>query len=197
VHFTVSRDRIERRAFFFQEMANKHLATPSLKNAGIELRSGHAITLAEAYFLLSESYKSYRSEGEHKTANPKIAAITCAAVCAVNPLRPPKADFEILEVRYANPMFAMRCASAIIEHPWHTRSFEERRRTYDELIAMHFPCLDPFIRDAAQGRKKELSSYNTKNDKFSVGITFDEITRIESLVNRFIVYQELKIYSTR
>jgi hypothetical protein len=194
-HFNVTRERIDRRAHFFLEMGNRHVGTTIIRNAGIKFNPATAVTLSEAYFLLSESYKAYRSEGDHRTANSKIAAITCAAVCAINPLRPPKADFEILEVRYANPMFAMRCAASIIEHPWHLRAFEERRRTYDELTATHFPCLDVFIRDVANAEKKELEYYNTKSDKFSVGITFPEITRIESLVNRFVVYEEMKIYA--
>jgi hypothetical protein len=196
-HFTVTGDRITRRAQFFLEMGNKQVGSQSIRNGGIKISIATAQVLAEAYFLLSESYKSYRSEGEHKTANPKIAAMTCAAICALNPLRPPKADFGVLEIRYANPMFAMRCASAIIEHPWHTRSFEERRRTYDELTTLQFPCLDKFIQDVSSGRKRPLEDYNTKTDKFSIGLTFPEIARIESLINRFVVYQELKIYASK
>jgi hypothetical protein len=195
VHFTVTHERIERRANFFGQIAREFIQIPSIQAAGITFSDEVALNLAEAYFLLSESYKTYRSETEHRTADPKIAAITCATICALTPLRPPRADFDDLQIRYANPRYAMRCASVIIQHPWHKRAFEERRRTYDELLILEFPCLNNYIADVARGEKKDLELYNTKNDKFSIGITFPELSRIESLVNRFIVLKELKIYA--
>lgn len=197
VHFTVTSERIARRAQFFRQIGRSFIAIPSIREAGITFSDEIAYNLAEAYFLLSESYKTYRSETDHRTADPKIGAITCAAVCALNPLRAERVDFDNLEIRYANPRYAMRCASAIIQHPWHTRAFEERRRTYDELLVLQFPCLDAYIGDVARGRVKNLEEYNTKPDRFSIGVTFAEISRIESLVNRFIVLQELKIWASK
>jgi hypothetical protein len=195
VKFSVAPDRIEKRANFFKNMATRFAAGEAVQKAGIVFNPLHALTLAEAYYLLSESYRSYRMETDHRTATPKIAALTCAAICAVNPLRPPKADFENLDVRYANPMFAMRCAISIVTHPYHLRAFEERRRILDELAITHFPCLDPYLADVACGQKKPLDDYNMKLDKFSVGISMDEITRIESYVSRFTVFQDQKIFA--
>lgn len=193
-YFRVSQERIERRAQFLRKMGQRHISTPLLQSVGMKFDDAAALTLSEAYYLLSESYKSYRNEPDHRTANPKIAAMTCAAICAINPLRPPAADFGIVEIRFANPMLAMRCATTIIQHPYHMRAFDERRRIYDELAITHFPCLDPYISDVKAGNKKPLENYNTKPDKFSIGISLQEVTKIESFVSRFIVYEQQKIY---
>jgi hypothetical protein len=200
--FPVDPGRIERRAQFYLEIGRAHGSTPLLRSAGVHFDEALALTLSEAYFLLSESYKTYRNHPGHLTAKPKIAAMHCAAVCAVNPFRPndpsatPLQNYEVVEIRYANPMYAMRCACTPIEHPYHMRAFDERRRIYDELTITAFPCLDPFLADTRADRKKPLIQYNTRADeKFSVGISLQEITKIESFVSRFEVYQQQKIYA--
>lgn len=152
--------------------------------------------------MMTETYRTYRNEPGHRIAKPKIAAITCGTICAMGVLRPPKGstaaqNFSVLEIRYANPMYAMRCASSAIEHPYHMRSFDERRRIYDDLSITRFPCLKPFIDDVEAGRKKDLAEYNTstKPGRFSLKISRVEFTKVESFVSMFVVYQQQKIYA--
>ncbi len=44
--------------------------------------------LTEAYFILSECYKAWRIKDGHLTEEPKIAALTCAAIIKIVPYRP-------------------------------------------------------------------------------------------------------------
>ncbi len=94
-------------------------------------------------------------------------------------------------------MFAMRCACSVIEHPYHMRSFEERRRVYDDLSLTRFPCLESFIADVKAGTKKDIDAYDTgiKPGKFSLEISRLELAKIESFVSMFEVYQQQKIYA--
>src|SRR5207244_2840981 len=99
-------------------MGREHARDPLMAKVGMTFDDEAAHVLTQAYFMLSESYRTFRSDPEHLTNHAKIAAICCAAICAVQPLRHDKPDFRIAAVRYANPMFAMRCAESIIKHPW-------------------------------------------------------------------------------
>jgi hypothetical protein len=101
----------------------------------------------------------------------------------------------ITAVRYANPMFAMRCACAAIEHPYHKRAFDERRRVYDSLLITRFQCLDAFIEDVRHGRIRGPEDYNVASDKYSIGLTQREMADIERLVLMFTIYGDQKIFA--
>ena len=124
----------------------------------------------------------------HKTEPSKIAALTCVSIALVNPVRPlAPPDVPDYVVAYANPMFAMRCACSIVEHPFHRRSWEDRARFYDGLRDLHFSSFDRYIEDSNQGIRKLLDPM-----KFELGR--EEMRLIEDKIMMFTVLQELKIY---
>jgi hypothetical protein len=100
--------------------------------------------------VFNEAYKS-RFLNQGKGTDPtKQAALTCAAICAVNPLRPVPTDEVHEEHIYVNQMLAMRCACSIINHPVYLRSFDEQRRIYLQMQRFVFPSADVILDEAIE-----------------------------------------------
>jgi hypothetical protein len=188
--FSIPQERIDRRAKFFFEIGEQVKNSKPLSAVGPTFDFQSAECLAEAYFLLSEAFKPVRIQEGHKTTKPKIAALTCAAVAMVNPFHFDNPDFENLVIRYANPILAMHLACGIIDHPFHKRSFDERRRIYSQILGMGFTCLDEFIADRKAGTPKDLAEYK-------IALNRGEMREIENLVNLFTVYEQMPIFKKK
>jgi hypothetical protein len=144
--------------------------------------------LAEVYFALTDAYKAAFLSPGRRTEARKIAALTCASIAAVQPLRPPASTIEREEYLYINPMFAMRCACAIVDHPWHKRAFDERRRFCKALMDIRLPCTDDMIADAnANDGVILLGTY-------SLDLSPPERAFLHMLIGRFEVLEQQKIY---
>jgi hypothetical protein len=126
----ISEDTLSARTLFFQDRIDAQLKSAALKNIGLVYHTKIPDILSHVYFGLSQSYKRIYIREGNKTDTPKRAAITCAAIAAVQPLRPPLVvnDVDKEEYIYANPMFAIRCSSSIVGHP------NARTTTGDEHI---------------------------------------------------------------
>jgi hypothetical protein len=136
---------------------------------------------------LSQSYKRIYIREGNKTDTPKRAAITCAAIAAVQPLRPPLVvnDLDKEEYIYANPMFAIRCASSIVGHPFDKRPYDDRRRAYRAILGFSFPSISPILQEA-RARNGDITS------EFDINITGDEEAKINLLVEQFTIYGYLR-----
>src|ERR1700722_1310110 len=103
------------------------LGGPAFNHLGIQYHANVHNVLAHVYFAMSEAYKTEFLNPGKGTDPTKQAALTCAAICAVKPLRPLPTDEVHEEHIYVNQMLAMRCACAIIDHPIQDHSFDEQR----------------------------------------------------------------------
>lgn len=110
----------------------------------------HDVT-AEAYFAVSEAFKREYLGPNHRSEPAKIAALTCAVISMVRPIRYVDPGNVVDEaVLYVNAMVAMRAAVVIIDHPFHKRAFDDRRRFYRMLREIDLPCLTPILDEANQ-----------------------------------------------
>lgn len=189
--FPIDENRILTRTKFIVDIGSEFIKTPERAAHGPIFGVEEARCVAEAYFLLSEkAFKPKRIEANHKTTMPKIAALTCAAISTVNPIRFAVESSDVTAVRYANPMFAMQLACSVIDHPYHVRAFEERRRLYEQILGLELPCLQPFLDD-------RMAKKNTPLSSFELNFTRAEMREIEGLVSIFTVYEEMKIYAKK
>jgi hypothetical protein len=84
----------------------------------------------------------------------------------------------------------MRCAAAIIDHPFYSRAFDERRRVYKTRQCLSFPCVDPIMAEAYR------SDWLITSD-IAISLSSDERAKIDSIVSAFVVYAEMRIFSSR
>jgi hypothetical protein len=177
---------IDARAAFFLGMIEKLTSSSAFSSLGIVYHSNIHNILAHVYFALSEAYKGkFLNDG--KGTNPtKQAALACAAICAVNPLRPVPGEEVREEHIYMNQMLAMRCACAIINHPVYLRSFDEQRRIYLQMQRYSFPSVRTIL-DATIANNGYISS------NIAISLTPDEEVIVKSLISLFVVYKDLKI----
>jgi hypothetical protein len=145
------------RADFFRSVIELTLA--SARGRGVELfyHECHPLLLAHVYFALHDSFKANYVDPKHLSDAAKRAAATCAAVIAVAPLHldPDKNSDDIdpvndLDIDYPNPFLATRCASAILPHPFHKKTWDARRRDYCGYTGLAFPSIEPIIEEARQ-----------------------------------------------
>jgi hypothetical protein len=105
------------------------------------------------------------------------------------PIRPDgDGPIESPEILYANPMLAMRIASAVIDHPFERRAFDSRRRFCRDLQRLSLPSLQPLI-DEANANDGKLAS------EWEIELTPDEMKTLDRLVCMMEVLSELKIYA--
>src|SRR5580692_11744140 len=112
--------------------------------------------------------------------------MTCAAICAVNPLRPIPTTEVIEEHLHINQMLAMRCACSIINHPVYLRSFDEQRRIYLYLQRFKFASVKPILDEAASNNGDITSN-------IAIKLTQDEEATLKGLVALFVAYKDMKI----
>ncbi|MEA2991189.1 MAG: hypothetical protein QOD40_109 [Alphaproteobacteria bacterium] len=115
--------------------------------------------LAHVYFALHDAYKGLYVPDGHLSDAAKRAAITCATVIAVAPIhRNPDRNFPVTErepwdladADYPNPFLAVRSACAIVQHPFHKRPWDNRRRIYCGYVGLEFRTVEPILEEARQ-----------------------------------------------
>lgn len=150
--------------------------------------------LAHVYFCLTDAYKAEFLKDGHRTDGAKRAAITCATLSYVAPLRPPpgtnivEADdsYEGSLYLYANPMLAMRAASTLVKHPFNKRPFDDRRRIYSALRGLKFPSVDWIIDEA-------INNDGVISSSCAVKLTEQEMANLSLLTDDFVIYSYLTV----
>jgi hypothetical protein len=170
-------------------MIDLQLGSRLMRDLGIVYHPQAPNLLAHVYFALSEAYKGGFLYPDRRTDPTKIAAITCAAISGVRPLHAPTAAVEREEYIYVNQMLAMRCACGIVDHPVHTRGFDEQRRIYMMLQRIALPSIEPIVDEA-------VSNNGLITSDFQIKLTSAEEFNLKALINLFVVYKDLKIYQT-
>jgi hypothetical protein len=79
---------IDARAAFFKRIIELLIGSAAFSHLALQYHSNVHVVLTHVYFALSEAYKAEFLKPGKGTDPTKQAAITCAAICAVNPLRP-------------------------------------------------------------------------------------------------------------
>jgi len=182
-------EEISARAGYFTHMLDIQAGAPAFEEIQIEYHPRIPIILTEAYFALTDAYKRVHLSEGRRTEPIKQAALTCATIAVIKPLRPigsPEIDRE--EYLYINPMLAMRAACSIVEHPFDRRAFDDRRRFYRSLSLASLPSLDPLI-DEANENDGVLSS------DWHFVLTQHELRDLNHLISMFAVLADLKIYA--
>lgn len=105
--------------------------------------------LIHLFFLMNDRYKQLRLHSPtHRTNDTKKAALTVAAIMAMRPVTSPANPTASLRQFYANPIFALACATAIIRKPLYAGVEAEKTHFYTWLDTLRWPSTEPFIRDA-------------------------------------------------
>lgn len=192
--FRVTQERIKRRADYLRTIGVATAEEQLFKDAGVTFDPAMGEVLAQGCFMLSESYRTYRSRPDHLINTSKIAAIATAVITTLDPMRVENPDPHNTVHRYANPIFALRCGMTMVNHPFHTRNFDELRRIYDKMLVTQFPCLQTFTADVDADSIKPPEDYNKAKDKFTIGISQKEMADLETYVSMYAVFREMKIY---
>lgn len=145
------------RARFFKEALELTIASRAFRGADLMYHNSHPDQLAHVYFALHDAYKGVYIRKTHLSDQAKRAAMTAAAVIAVSPIHrnPDKNDpvierkpWELADADYPNPFLAVRAACAIVDHPFHKRTWDDRRRVYCSYVGFEFPTVEPIIEEA-------------------------------------------------
>jgi len=174
---------IDARAAFFLAMIKNQTASRAFSHLELQYHDNIPTVLAHVYFALSEAYKSEFLNPGSGTDPTKQAALTCAAICAVNPLRPLPTEKVVEEHLYLNPMLAMRCGCAIIGHPLHY-NFDASRRIYVQAQRFEFPSIQPILDEAAASGGEIKSNVEIK-------LTPAEEACLTGLVTMFVGFRAL------
>jgi Cache domain len=97
----------------------------------------------------NDRYKELRLHSPaHRTNDTKKGALTVAAIMAMRPITGPPNTSKSLRQFYANPIFALACATAIIRKPLYAGVEAEKTQFYTWLDTLRWPSTEPFLRDA-------------------------------------------------
>jgi hypothetical protein len=154
--------RFGEREKFFTSMGEEILEPSIHRGDLIVFRIGRMRVLTEAYFILNECYKAWRIKPGHNTEEPKIAALTCAAIIKIVPFRPQTLNMAKTVGEFkCNEIYALHCASAFLRVPLGTSEFKTDfwLRLLEILSDVKCNTLDDFVSDINAGAKKELDSY--------------------------------------
>jgi len=147
----------------FLTSIGEELLRPSVHRGDlIVFRIGRMSLLTEAYFILNECYKSWRIKPGHFTEEPKIAALTCAAIMKIVPFRPQTMNMARTVGEFkCNEIYALNCAAAFLAVPLASTDFKDDfwLRLLDILSDVKCRTLDQFVADVNSGAKKDMSSY--------------------------------------
>jgi hypothetical protein len=175
---------------FFGRLMEIQLASPAFVGAEVEYHPKVSSLLTEAYFAITDAYKRIFLNEGRRTEVIKQAALTCAVISAIQPLRPKTTPVDDDRLLYINPMFAMRAACAIIDHPFHLRGFDNQRRFYVNLSSLSLPCLAPMI-DEANDNDFALTTL------WKLELSPEEIRELNHIISLFSVLYEMKIFKKK
>jgi hypothetical protein len=147
----------------FLTSIGEDLLKPSIQQGNlIVFRIGRMKVLTEAYFILNECYKAWRITPGHFTEDPKVAALTCAAIIKIVPYRPQTLNMAKTVGEFkCNEIYALNCASAILGIPLISDEFKEDfwLRLLEILSDIKCRTLDAFVNDVSAGQQKDLAFY--------------------------------------
>ena len=133
--------------------------------------------LIPLFFMISDHYKRLRlKSAEHRTNDTKKAGLTMAAIVAMRPIAGDAAT-DNLKHFYANPIFALACATAIIGKPLYAGVEDEKQQLYMWLDTLRWPSTEPYLADAA-AQAPQLPN--------SLTLTTTEISQIDMIVLKLI-----------
>lgn len=179
---------ISKRADFFKDAFETQIQAPAMQGLGLVYHEKMPEILAHAYFAMSGAYKKTFLYPQKQTDPTKQAALTCAAIAFIKPLRPPDACIQREEYIYVNAMLAMRMACAIVEHPFHTRDFDSQRRFFKQLDLLDLPSVTSIMNEAA-------ANGGEIKGNLQVNLTRSEEYQLKSLINMFVVLRDMKIWA--
>lgn len=185
----VAADDIVARAKYFRQMLDNELASPVLRGAELFYHDSMPDILAHCCFAISEAYKKIYLVNGHRTDSSKRAALTCATIVAIAPIRQnPDSNSEekAIEAAYANPMLAMSCSCSIVNHPFHKRPFDDRHRVYRAFFDFSLPSIEPILAEARANRGAIISDWE-------IPLTSPEETLLNLLVDDFVMYSKFTI----
>ncbi len=134
--------------------------------------------LIHLFFMMNDHYKRLRLHGpDHRTNDTKKAALTIAAIMAMRPINGPPDSADKLDQFYANPIFALACATAIIRKPLYTGVEAEKIHFYTWLDTLRWPSTSPYLRDAE-------AQANTTPEPIILSLT--EISQIDMIVLKLV-----------
>jgi hypothetical protein len=106
--------------------------------------------LIPLYFMMSDYYKRLRLKTpEHRTNDTKKAGLTIAAIMAMRPITGTGDVATSLKHFYANPIFALACATATVRKPLFASVESEKIQFYTWLDTLRWPSTEPYLADAA------------------------------------------------
>ncbi|WP_156653215.1 hypothetical protein [Methylobacterium sp. Leaf111] len=145
--------------------------------------------LADVYFSLTHAYKELYLVPGHGTDVIKQAALTCAAIAAVKPIRPPgdidPQNVDREEYVFANAMLAMKSSCGIVQHPFHKRPFDDRRRAYAAFQKLELACIEPIMNEAA-------AQDGVLTSMWDLSLSNTDEALINGLVLQFSLYSQMK-----
>lgn len=116
--------------------------------------------LSQLYFLFSDDYKKWRLEPDHYTNDYKKAGLTVAAIMAMRPICLLGDNADGTRAIFAHPIFAMACATAILNKPVSSvLSKEDRQMFYTWLDSLRFVSAVPFLSDASAQALRDPREY--------------------------------------
>ena len=181
---------ISTRADFFKDAIETQLQAPAVQGLGLIYHDKMPEILAHAYFAMSEAYKKTFLYPDKQTDPTKQAALTCAAIAFIKPLRPPDLRIVREEYIYVNAMLAMRTSCAIVDHPFHSRDFDSQRRWFKQLDLLDVPNVTSIMTEAA------ANSGEVKGN-IQISLTRQEEYQLKSLINMFVVLRDMKIWAKK
>jgi hypothetical protein len=135
--------------------------------------------LIPLFFMMSDRYKTLRlHSSEHRTNDTKKAALTIAAIMAMRPIIGPADGATRLNQFYANPVFALACATAIIKKPLYAGVEAEKIQFYSWLDTLKWPSTEPYLRDA--------EAQSVQSTPEPLALTRAEISQIDMMVLKLV-----------
>jgi hypothetical protein len=171
-------DRIEVRTGFFVSIYSglKRILPEIYRQTNFDSQNEH--DLIHLFFLMNDPYKRLRLHTPiHRTNDTKKAALTIAAIMAMRPINGPPGSTEKLEQFYANPIFGLACATAIVKKPLFAGVEAEKTHFYTWLDTLRWPSTKPFLMDAE-------AQANTTPDPLTLSPA--EISQIDMIVLKLV-----------
>lgn len=134
--------------------------------------------LIPLFFMMSDYYKRLRLKSpEHRTNDTKKAGLTIAAIMAMRPITGPGEIGTNLKIFYANPIFALACATAIVRKPLYAGVESEKVQLYTWLDTLRWKSTEPYLADAAA---------QTNAEPEPIVLTPAEISQIDMIVMKLV-----------
>jgi hypothetical protein len=179
--------RARKRAVLFAHIAGEMQKAFPVLTQEAEFRADAPMLLGQAYFLLSDPYKSKRIPESSLTDDYKKAALSALAVMSIRPFSPlEEGNVQRFEILLANPMMALWVANSwladrdLLSH----FGFDYLKRFYSTLLNVRIPSLSPFI--------EAVNAGDDHSEITSIILSRDDLDLIDRWVLKFKMLSEQK-----